>query len=244
MDWRDQGILLSVRTHGETSTIIEVFTPAQGRSAGIVRGGTSRKLAPVLQPGAQVDLSWRARLEAQLGTFTVEPLRSRAAILSDRLGLLGLNAICALLRFTLPERDPHPGLYHSTEALLDRISGGDGWTAHYLRWEMELLEEMGYGLDLTRCAVTGSREDLAYVSPRTGRAVSRGAAGDWAARLLPLPAVLLSTQGVALASEIEEGLTTTGHFLENRLAPALGHRPLPEARHRLVAALRRAEARG
>lgn len=239
MDWRDQGMLLSVRTHGETSAIIEVFTAQHGRHAGVVRGGVSRKIAPILQPGAQLDVSWRARLEDHIGAFTVEPLQSRTAVLADRLALLGLNAVCALLQFVLPEREPHPALYVGSLALMDALAAGDDWVPLYLRWEMALLEELGFGLDLGRCAVTGSREDLAFVSPKTGRAVSREGAGEWAARLLPLPGVLMG-QGGGSPTELSDGLRTTGHFLEHRVAPALGDRALPEARRRLVEALARA----
>ncbi len=192
MDWRDEGALLSVRRHGETSAIIEVFTSAHGRHAGVVRGGTSRKIAPILQPGAQLDVTWRARLDEHLGAFTVEPIRSRAAaVMGERLTLAGLNAICALLAFTLPEREAHPQLYQRSIALLDMVGHNPAWPMAYLRWELSLLEEMGFGLDLSACAVTGAPDDLAYVSPRTGRAVGAEAAGEWADRLLPLPPALL-----------------------------------------------------
>ena len=239
MDWRDHGILLSTRRHGETSAIIEVFTEGHGRHAGVVRGGTSRKIAPILQPGAQLDLEWRARLEEHLGTFHVEPLRSRAAAaLSGRLALAGLNAVTALLGFCLPEREPHPRLYARSEQILDLLGQDEVWPLAYLSWELALLEETGFGLDLTCCAVTGASEGLAYVSPRTGRAVSREGAGDWAERLLPLPPCLRGI-GPAPDDEIAQGLRTTGHFLEHRLAPALGARALPEARARFVEAFRR-----
>lgn len=233
MDWRDEGALLSVRSHGETAAIIEVFTASHGRHAGVVRGGASRKIAPILQPGAQLDVTWRGRLEEHIGTFTVEPLKSRAGILADRLALAGLNSVCALLHFALPEREAHPGLYAASIALLDRLGAAPDWVLAYLRWELMLLEDLGYGLDLTSCAVTGGREDLAYVSPKSGRAVSRVAAGEWASRLLPLPAALLG-QGPAAPQELRDGLAVTGHFLEHRLAPDLGNRPLPEARRRFV----------
>ena len=239
MDWRDEGVLLAVRRHGETSSIIEVFTLGHGRHAGIVHGGASRRLAPLLQPGAQLDVTWRARLDEHLGSYAVEPLRSRAALMSDRLALAGLNSICALLTFLLPEREAHGALYGATIGLLDRIGAGEGWAVDYLRWELGLLEEMGYGLDLSACAVTGSRDDLAYVSPKSGRAVAREAAGEWEDRLLPLPACLLG-QGPAAAGDIADGLRLTGYFLEHRIAPDLGNRPLPEARRRLVTLLSRA----
>jgi DNA repair protein RecO (recombination protein O) len=239
MEWRDEGALLSVRRHGETAAIIEVFTATHGRHAGVVRGGTSRKIAPILQPGAQLDVTWRARLDEHIGAFTVEPLRSRAAdLMSDRLSLAGLNAVTALLTFALPEREAHPRLYAGTIALLDMIGTTEVWPLAYLRWEMALLEEMGFALDLSVCAATGAADDLIYVSPRTGRAVSRAGAGDWADRLLPLSPAMTGTATYVLA-DVVTGLGTTGFFLADKLAPALGHRPLPEARQRLLDALDR-----
>ncbi|WP_299142588.1 DNA repair protein RecO [uncultured Tateyamaria sp.] len=239
MEWRDTGILLSVRRHGETSAIIDVFTPDRGRHAGVVRGGTSRKIAPILQPGAQLDVAWRARLEDHIGSFAVEPVRSRAAlVMGDRLALAGLNAVTALLAFCLPEREAHLPLYRRTEQLLDLLGQNEVWPLAYLRWELALLEEMGFGLDLSCCAVTGGVEDLAYVSPKSGRAVSRAGAGDWAQRLLPLPPVLRG-QGDAPDIEIAQGFETTGYFLAHHLAPDLGQRPLPEARGRFVDAFSR-----
>ncbi|WP_406648005.1 DNA repair protein RecO [Aliisedimentitalea scapharcae] len=234
MEWRDQGILLSMRRHGETSAIIDVFTAEHGRHAGVVRGGTSRKLAPILQPGAQLDVTWRARLEDHLGSYHPEPLRSRAAAaLSGRFALAGLNTVTALLGFCLPEREAHPALYRQSEQLLDLLGQDDIWGLAYLRWEMALLNEMGFGLDLSTCAVTGARDGLIYVSPKSGRAVSRDGAGDWAHRLLPLPPILRG-EGDASDDEIVMALRTTGFFLESRLAPSLGNRALPEARGRFV----------
>ncbi|MBY6057702.1 DNA repair protein RecO [Leisingera daeponensis] len=239
MEWRDQGILLSVRRHGESSAIIDVFTEEHGRHAGVVRGGAGRRMAPVLQPGAQLDVTWRARLEDHLGSYQAEPLRSRAAAaLSGRLALAGLNTVTALLSFCLPEREPHPDLYTRSERLLDLLGNEELWPLAYLRWELALLEEMGFGLDLSACAVTGSRFALAYVSPKTGRAVSREGAGDWAERLLPLPPVMLG-QGDAGDAEIVQALCTTGYFLEAHLAPSLGNHPPPEARGRLLDLLSR-----
>ena len=235
MEWRDQGILLGSRHHGETSVIIEVFTPEHGRHAGVVRGGASRRMAPVLQPGAQLDVEWRARLEDHLGTFRVEPLKSRAWVMGDRLALAGLNTVCALLRFALPEREVHGYLYRKSLILLDLLDRTEIWPLAYLNWEMALLEEMGFGLDLRRCAVMGEKaNDLSYISPKTGRAVSRAGAGEWADRLLPLPPCLLG-DGPAPDAEIVQGLDITGHFLRHHLAPHLGERPLPDARARLVA---------
>jgi DNA repair protein RecO (recombination protein O) len=235
MEWRDQGIVLASRPHGEAAAILEVFTPLKGRHAGVVRGGASRKMAPVLQPGGQVDVTWKARLEDHLGAFTVEPVRSRAAAsLGDRVALAGLNAVTGLLTFCLPEREAHRRLYGQTEALLDLLGQGEVWPLAYLKWEMALLDEMGFGLDLSECAVLGRQaNDLSFISPRTGRAVSRAGRGEWADKLLPLPAPLLG-EGVCSDSEILEGLDVTGYFLMNHLAPEMGQKPLPEARARLI----------
>ncbi len=235
MEWRDEGILLATRSHGESTAIIEVFTALHGRHAGAVRGGASRKMAPVLQQGAQLDLAWRARLEEHIGNFTVELTRARAAlVMGDRLALLALGSICALCRFALPERQAYPGLYTATHALMDDL-GNPGWLRAYALWEMLLLDQTGFGLDLAQCAVTGTREGLAYVSPRTGRAVTRAGAGEYAARLLPYPKGL-SQDAPLDAAELAQALHLTGYFLQNWLAAAVG-RPLPEARARLVAAL-------
>ena len=237
MDWRDEGVILAMRPHGETAAIIEVLTAAHGRHAGVVRGGASRKMAAVLQPGTGLALEWRARLDDHIGTFTVEPLRSRAHLLSDRLALAGLLSICALLRVALPERESHPALWSVTLALLD-VLGAEDWTSAYLRWELRLLDELGFGLDLTSCAVTGATEGLAFVSPKTGRAVTLKGAGDWADRLLPLPLGL--TGKTALSNEdVAQGLRLTGFFLDRGLRPVLHDKPLPEARARLVDLLSR-----
>lgn len=237
MDWRADGILLAVRRHGESSAIIEVFTADQGRHAGVVRGGASRKLAPLLQVGAQLDVTWRARLSDHLGTYTVELVKGRAAdVMDDRVALAGLSSVCALLSFALAERAAYPGIYARTLAVLDGL-GADRWAEAYLGWEVALLAEMGFGLDLSQCAVTGVTQELAYISPRTGRAVSRTAAGDWVDKLLPLsPALNGMSSGLA---DVLEGLRVTGHFLEVHLAPSLGGKPLPAARRRLVNTLER-----
>jgi DNA repair protein RecO (recombination protein O) len=233
MEWRDEGMLLSMRPHGESAAIIEVFTKAHGRHAGVVRGGASRRMSPVLQPGAQLDVIWRARLDDHIGSYTVEPLRSRAGVLSDRLALAGLMSVCALLRAALPEREPHPALWASSIRLCDALTTSADWPTDYLRWEIQLLEELGFGLDLSVCAVTGSAEDLAYVSPRTGRAVSRAGAGEWAERLLPLPEQLSGSVPLAQPALLQ-GLVLTGHFLKRELPSVFHDRPMPEARARLM----------
>ncbi|MEM9580801.1 MAG: DNA repair protein RecO [Pseudomonadota bacterium] len=234
MDWRSEGILLNVRRHGESSAIIDVFTPDHGRHAGIVRGGTSRRLAPILQPGAQIDVHWRARLEEHLGTYAVEPVRSRAAqVMSDRIALAGLNAVVALVAFALPEREEHASLYRQTEQLLDLLGQGEVWPLAYLRFELALLENCGLRLDLSECAVTGAKDGLIYVSPRTGRAVSAEGAGEWADKLLPLPPILRA-QGEGDDSEVLDALRVTGYFLDHKLAQEQISKPLPEARGRYI----------
>lgn len=240
MDWAGDGIVLSARPHGENAAILEVLTGDSGLRRGLVRGGTGRRLGPLLQPGDTLALRWRARLEDQLGQFTVEPARSRAAaILGDADRLAALTALCALAAFALPEGAPHPRLHALTTRLLDLLAAGEPWFGAYLLWERLLLEETGYGLDLSCCAVTGATEGLSYVSPRTGRAVSAGGAGAWADRLLPLPPLLRNAAAPESRTAMAEGLRTTGHFLHHVLAPALGTRPLPEARNRLEARFHR-----
>jgi DNA repair protein RecO (recombination protein O) len=239
MEWRDEGVLLSVRRHGESSAIIEVFTAAHGRHAGVVRGGASRRMASLLQPGAQLDVTWRARLEDHLGTYAAEVIQGRAGmVMDDRLALAGLNAVTSLLGFALPEREAHTQLYRRTSALLDLLQEPEIWPLAYLRWELALLDDLGFGLDLSRCAVTGSESQLTYVSPKSGRAVSKSGAGEWADRLLPLPPVMLR-RGEAPDQEIVEALGTTGYFLSEHLAAQLGGKPLPEARARFLAAFSR-----
>lgn len=239
IEWRDQGILLSARPHGESAAIIEVLTEKLGRHAGVVRGGTSRKLTPVLQAGAQLDLAWKARLEDHLGSFTVELVKSRtAAAMGDRLSLAGVATVSSLLISVLPERENHSGLYWRTVGLLDLLGNTELWPLAYLRWEVALLEELGFGLDLSACAATGINEDLSFISPRSGRAVSAQGAGEWADRLLPLPPVLKG-EGDGAPQEIVIALGATGYFLEHKVFASLGKSALPEARHRLVSAIGR-----
>jgi len=235
MDWRDEGILLAVRGHGESSVIIETLTRDHGRHAGLVRGAKGARLAPALQPGTQLVLDWRARLAEHLGHFRIEPVRSRAAaIMADRTALAALNAIGALLVTLLPEREPNRPVYDLTVDLADALAvGAWDWPARYAHWELELLTALGFGLDLDACGATGVTENLVYVSPRTGRAVSREAGGAWADKLLPLPGFLIG-RGPAGIGAVREALRLTGFFLEHRACPALAHDALPEARARLI----------
>ena len=198
-------------------------------------------MAPILQPGAQLSVAWRARLADHLGSFTVEPIKARAGVLSDRAALAGLSSLTALTSFALPERQAYPAFYHATCDLLDLIEAGADWQAEYVGWEVELLHTLGFGMDLTRCAVTGSASDLVYVSPRSGRAVSRSGGADYADRLLPLPPFLRSdtVEDPITAQDLRDGLRLTGHFLAGSLAPSLGKDALPPARDRLVRAFDR-----
>jgi DNA repair protein RecO (recombination protein O) len=235
MDWRDEGILLAVRPHGESSAIVETLTREHGRHSGLVRGARGSKMSPVLQPGTQLALDWRARLADHLGHFRIEPVRSRAAaIMSDRTALAGLNAIGALLVTLLPEREPNPQVYDRTVALADALAAGEwDWPAQYALWEVALLAALGFGLDLTRCGASGVTEDLVFVSPRTGRAVSHDAGDAWADKLLPLPGFLIG-RGAPSIGAVREALRMSGYFLEHWACPALDRKALPEARARLT----------
>jgi DNA repair protein RecO (recombination protein O) len=238
MEWRADAILLGTRRHGEHAAILDVFTADHGRHMGVLPGGgASRKIAPLLQTGSQFDVTWRARLDHHMGRFSVDLLKSRAApILDNPLALAGLSSVCAILSFALPERQAYPALYAHSCALLDHLDAPD-WARSYVLWELAVLDHTGFGLDLNSCAVTGAGDDLAYISPRTGRAVARSAAGKWRDRLLPLSPAL---QGAPYNAEyITQALRVTGHFLGAYLAPSLGDTPLPAARARYIARLAR-----
>ena len=235
MHWSDDGIVLSVRRHGETSAVVTLLTRRHGRHAGLVRGGAGRRLRGILQPGNEVSAEWRARLAEHLGTFAVEPGRARVAeLLDDPARLAALAAACAVTEASLPEREPHPALFDALRVLLDSLADGETWPAVYVRWEMGLLQELGFGLDLSRCAATGDVDDLAYVSPKSGRAVSRAAAEPYKHRLLPLPAFLLGAQtGLPDGTDVKNGLALTGYFLDRHIF-AGRNTTAPPARHRLV----------
>ncbi len=216
MEWRDEGVVLSVRRHGETSAIVETLTAGHGRSLGIVRGGRSRIQRPVLQPGNLVHLTWRARLEEHLGNFTIEPLSLKAgAIMEEPFRLAGLSTLAGLAQL-LPEREPHQRVYDALLIILDAIEQDDVWPALLVRWEMGLLDELGFGLDLSKCAATGARQELIYVSPKTGRSVSAAAGEPYRERLLALPPFLVSS-ALATPADILDGFKLTGHFLSRHI---------------------------
>lgn len=231
MEWSDDGIVLSARKHGESAAIVSLLTREHGRHAGLVRGGTGRKLRGVLQPGNLVAACWRARLPEHLGTYTCEPLHAYAAeILDTPLQLAALASACALAETALPEREPHRAVFDGLKVVLDALDV-DWWPSIYVKWELGLLAELGFGLDLRTCAATGRMENLAYVSPKSGRAVSREAAAPYKEILLPLPGFLLGGGGAGDHSQVAEGLRLTGFFLERYVY----HGPLPPARERLLA---------
>jgi DNA repair protein RecO (recombination protein O) len=235
MEWRDEGVILSVRRHGETSAIAEILTASHGRCMGLVRGGRSKAQRPVLQAGNAVQAVWRARLEEQLGTFTVEPLDLRAgAIMEEPFRLAGLATLTGLAQL-LPEREPHPRVYEALRVVLDAISDDGVWPALLARWELGLLDELGFGLDLSKCAATGAREDLAYVSPRSGKAVSAAAGEPFRDRLFPLPA-FLTEGGQASARDMIDGLRLAAWFLDRHVFEPRGAR-LPDQQEWIIRAL-------
>ena len=236
MEWSDDAIVLSVRAHGESSAILETLTRAHGRHAGLVRGGSSRKSKVALQPGNSVHLVWRARLNEHLGNFTAEPMTARAGhLIEHRESLAGLNAFTAVVSASLPERETHQSVYEAGEVLLDAIASEDfaHWGPLYVRWELGLLDELGFGLDLSECAATGGTDELEFVSPRSGRAVSRAAAAPYKEKLLKLPVFLLGSQNADPSkADIAAGLKLTGYFLLERVLRPHG-KDMPAARLRL-----------
>ncbi|WP_416878302.1 DNA repair protein RecO [Litorimonas sp.] len=233
MNWQAEGYILSTQKHGETSAIIDVFTREQGRHKGLVRGGIGRRMRPVLQPGNHVRVEWRGRLSEQLGYYTVESIDSRAAeLMDDRLSLTGLNAMTAMCREMLPERETHEPIFDVFQIVLANLHDIDIWPALYIRWEAGLLTALGYGLDFDRCAATGRNDNLTHISPRSGRAVTASAAEPYLDKLLRLPPFLRGQAGSS-PEDILDGLKLTGHFLETRVQWNL-NRTLPDARHQLI----------
>ncbi len=237
MDWEDEGFVLSAARFGESDAMLEVLTRRHGRHLGLVKAGMSKTRRAHLQPGNRLTVEWKARLSEHLGRFEVEPIRAYASLALDSApALAALTAAAAVASACLPERELHPAVFEGFGVLMDVMAAGDPATtaAVYVKWEAGLLQDLGFGLDLSRCAVTGTADDLAYVSPRTGRAVNRSAAGVYADRLLRLPAFLLASQaGDAGPGDLADGFRLTGHFLsESVLAPH--NKGLPAARGHYV----------
>lgn len=237
MQWTDEGIILATRRHGETSLIVELMTQSHGRHLGLVRGGRSRRHQPFLQAGNTLAVVWRARLDQHLGHYSFETTSERASrLMATGTGIYGLQILASLLRL-LPERDPHPELYDALGAVLDALDSPREAAQILVRFELATLNELGFGLDLTRCAATGTTENLAFVSPRTGRAVSREAGAAYEDKLLPLPAFLGSGPSLPLTDDdLRSGLRLTGYFLDRHVYEPRGV-PVSPARERLVAML-------
>lgn len=233
MHWNDEGIVLSARPYGESAAIVHLLTRAQGRHAGLVRGGQGRRARGVYQPGNLVAVEWSGRLAEHLGTFSCELMTSYAArVFESPDRLTALSAAAAICEAALPERETHAPCFDGFIALLESLPG-DHWAEVYVRWELAVLAELGFGLDLARCAAGGDNDQLAYVSPRSGRAVSLAAAEPYRHKLLILPEFLVGRSDGG-AQEVGAGLTLTGFFLE-RYVFAPHHKPLPAARQRLAA---------
>lgn len=234
MEWSDEAIILSVKAHGETAAVVELFTRSHGRHSGLVHGGRSRKARPMLQMGNHVDATWKARLAEHLGYATLELRRAYAAsAMEDAAALAGLTSMCALARL-LPERDPHPALYEVTLFVLSFLDDPTVWPALMVRWELALLQELGFGLDLSACAATGANDQLIYVSPKSGRAVSASAGEPYKDRLLRLPQFLTSVRDRhATREDVMAGFALTGYFLQQRVLAPKGD-VLPEPRSRIL----------
>ena len=239
MLWRDTGFVLATRRHGENALIVDLLTREHGRHAGLARGGQSPRVRAMLQSGNEVAAVWRGRLDEHLGTIACEMLRAHAARFLDDPGrLAGLTSAAALVGAALPEREPHGDVFTSFARLIEALDSAVDWPAQYVRWEHDLLSALGFGLDLSRCAVSGATAGLAYVSPRTGRAVSRTSGLPYHDRLLPLPEFLWRNTP-ANEAELDLGMTLTGHFLAHHVFAPQG-RTLPAARMRLAERMREA----
>ena len=238
MEWTDEGIVLGVRRHGEANAIVELLTRAHGRHLGLVRGGAGSRLRPVLQPGNSLAVTWRARLDEHLGHYNAEGLKLRAgSFLAVAHAVYAVTHLSALLRL-LPERDPHESVFDSLGTILDHLLDPADAAALIVHFELQLLSELGFGLDLDTCAATGAKTDLAYVSPKTGRAVSRQAGDEFRAKLLALPDFLNSSDAPPSSAGLAEGFTLTGFFLARHVLEPLGL-SLPEARAQFIAAILR-----
>jgi len=232
MEWDAPSIVLDARRYGEGDVVATLMTEVHGLHRGLAHGGGARGKAAIWQAGNLVQVRWTARLSEQLGSFTGELIHPGAAhVLDDVLPLAMLSSACAVAEGALPERQPHPRIFAGLLNLIPRLSLGESQLADLVRWELIVLSDLGYGLDLSACAVTGRTEDLVHVSPRTGRAVTREGAGPWSNRLLPLPGFLVGMAEAGLPAW-RDGLRLTGHFLA-RDAFGHQHRPLPNARHML-----------
>ena len=247
MEWQDEGLILGVRKHGETSAIVELMTAEHGRHLGLVRGGRSRRLRPVLQPGNSVRARWHARLEDHLGTYTIEAEELRAAqLMASQSAIYGVQLLAAHLRL-LPERDPHPGLYRAGKVIIENLDQPEIVASLIVRFELALLEELGFGLDLDRCASTGQSSQLVYVSPKSGRAVSEAAGKPWADRMLSLPGFLnrhdKAWGRIPQTPDLRDGFALSGFFLDRHIYGPRGIRP-PDERQGFIKSAARSNMQG
>lgn len=242
MEWTDDGIVLGTRRHGEANAIVELLTRAHGRHLGLVRGGSGSRLRPVLQPGNVVHVTWRARLDEHLGTYTVDALNLRAGkFLGAAHAVYAVTHLASLVRL-LPERDPHETMFDVLDMIFDHLDEPLETAARIVHFELDMLSELGFGLDLMSCAATGTSKDLVYVSPKSGRAVSREAGEAWRDRLLHLPAFLRDEEaGIPTPAEIADGFALTGYFLTRHAYEPRGI-ALTDARAHFIAAVLRKPA--
>ena len=241
MEFQEEAFVLSARAHGDTGAIVDLLCESEGRFTAHIAGGASRRMKPFLQPGARVIAAYRARTSEHLGSARLEPIgEGPSALFDDPLALTGLAAAAAVAQGSLPEREAHPGAFLAFEALMGAFSIPEVWPAVFVRFEAGLLEDLGFGLDLSRCAATGSLDDLVYVSPKSGRAVSRAAGDPYADRMLKLPPFMLGAQAGIGEGDVGAGFDLTGHFLEQFVFNPQ-NRPLPPARVWLLDKLREAE---
>jgi DNA repair protein RecO (recombination protein O) len=240
-EWSDRAISLGLRRLGETGAVLDVFARENGLRRGFVHGGASRTKRGPMQAGNTLAVTWKARTDDHLGFFSLaETERERAAVyMADANALAALSALAELLAAALPEGEAKPALYDAAETLLDTLDNEDVWPALFIRWELGLLSMLGFGLDLSSCAVSGANDGLTHVSPRSGRAVRGSEAGDYLSRLLPLPQFLVDPKAPATAQDIHNGFRLTGHFLAERLFADL-NKPVPEARFLMIERLERA----
>jgi DNA repair protein RecO (recombination protein O) len=237
MHWSDEAIVLSIKKHGESSAVMRVLAKTHGVYGGVVKGASSKSNRGILQSGNVVSVNWNARLSEHIGTFKAELLEPVAAyLMSDALKLSALSSACALIESAMPERHPYAKLYGEFRDLLERVKEADDWLTDYVRFELSVLAESGFGLDLSRCAATGTTENLMYVSPKSGRAVSREAGEPYKEKMLKLPEFLITPSAQAEEVSILDGLTLTGYFLEHWLLEP-HRRRLPAARQRLIQTL-------
>lgn len=233
MEWQSDGLILNTRRHGENSVIVDILTRDKGRHMGLVRGGRSRTLRPVLQPGNLVHAVWRARLEDHLGAFNVDPYRMVVAGIIDDVHRLAALTTVTTLASLLPEREPHPRIFDASLLLIEHLHDDDIWPAILVKWEMGLLDELGFGLDLSKCAASGETTGLTHVSPRSGRAVCALEAEPWKDKLLALPAFVAGSTGAPTSEEVVQGLKLTGYFLARHVFEPRGV-SAPEQRQRIV----------